>query len=382
MVKKILLLSIVSFSQISADDYFIKLGAFKMNDVLKDNMSNLPANLRNKIVIVKKSDGWLIPIVKSTYEKDALILLPKYQHYFKDAIVSKNSTTLSLPVVRRYQKEESDDASKLAQVPAPTISVSERKVVQKVEKKNLKTTKKETKAEVVSKPRIQRESYKNSQKLAYAPMKSSAYYQPPVEAFATPTSQYTTPIGKSEPMNENLPITQTIEEEENRNKVASNVIHNEYQQAIMVERGIDSPRIYPEDKTFSKELLSGRVFYLANKSEEKNSNLLVKATFENHRVNYTPIVGNMQIQEANFIVQDEKLYMFEDQIVGDSSYSSIESNEKEYLLVSSWSKNKKINTLRYYHNVEDAKKYLGLSSGNKLSSVLESGEFDHRFIKN
>jgi len=90
----------------------------------------------------------------------------------------------------------------------------------------------------------------------------------------------------------------------------------------------------------------------------------------------------MKIQEANFIVQDEKLYMFEDQIVGDSAYSNIEANEKEYLLVSSYQKNKKINTLRYYHNLDEAKGYLGLSNGNKLSSVLESGDFDHKFIKN
>ncbi len=369
MYKKILLLSMISFLQLNADDYFIKLGAFKMNDVLKENMSNLPENLRKKVIIVKK-EGWLIPIVKSSYQKDALTLLPKYQNYFKDATVSSNSKTLTLPVVRRYKEEAQDDMAKMSQVPAPTTSKKERKEPIKVEKKVQIAPKQEAKREVIYKPRAEKKSYTTPAKMAYA-QQTSTHFVPPVS--------YEEPV---ETQNSGVVVNEVTNQNVTTSPVVDNAIHNEYQQAIMVENGVDSRRIYPEDKVFSKELLSGRVFYLANKSDEKDANLLVKATFENHKVNYTPILGNMKIQEANFIVQDEKLYMFEDQIVGDSAYSNIEANEKEYLLVSSWQKNKKINTLRYYHNLDEAKGYLGLSNGNKLSSVLESGDFDHKFIKN
>jgi len=129
-------------------------------------------------------------------------------------------------------------------------------------------------------------------------------------------------------------------------------------------------------KYFNKRMLSGRHYYLAYKSADKTPDLLVKVSFENHRVTYQPMVGNMSMKEARYLVNNKKLYMFADSFSKDGAFSKIEGNKKDYILVSSWFNGKKINTLRYYYNLNKAKKYLGEKSLGKLATALEDGEFD------
>jgi hypothetical protein len=86
----------------------------------------------------------------------------------------------------------------------------------------------------------------------------------------------------------------------------------------------------------------------------------------------------MQLRDANYIVDNRRLYMFADTFSENGAYSKLEAKEKKYLLVSSWSNGKKLNTLRYYYHLNDAKRYLNLDeSQDPLSSALTEGdEFD------
>ncbi len=129
-------------------------------------------------------------------------------------------------------------------------------------------------------------------------------------------------------------------------------------------------------KYFTKRMLSGRHYYLTYKSKDKSQNLLVKVSFYNHKVLYQPLVGNMNLNEANYLVYHKKLYMFADNFSKDGAFSKIEKNRKKYILVSSWYNGKKLNTLRYYYNLNDAKKYLGTNTSGQLATALEDGEFD------
>ncbi|MCH9740203.1 MAG: hypothetical protein K0U38_05125 [Epsilonproteobacteria bacterium] len=125
-------------------------------------------------------------------------------------------------------------------------------------------------------------------------------------------------------------------------------------------------------KHFSKQMLSGQHYYLAYKSTKDTPNLLVKVKFGNHQVQYQPIVGDMQLADANYIVDNNRLYMYAEQFTRDGAYSKIEAHKKEYILVSSWGEGKKLNTLRYYYKLNDAKSYLGESSSqDPLSKILE-----------
>jgi len=95
-------------------------------------------------------------------------------------------------------------------------------------------------------------------------------------------------------------------------------------------------------------------------------------------VTYQPIIGEMHLSDANYFIDDQKLYMYAEYFTRDGAYSKLEEHQKQYMLVPSWSKGKKLNTLRYYYKLKDAKKYLGEeSSDDQLSQVLEEGtDFD------
>ncbi|MBD3794254.1 MAG: hypothetical protein IE889_08925 [Campylobacterales bacterium] len=123
---------------------------------------------------------------------------------------------------------------------------------------------------------------------------------------------------------------------------------------------------------FTNEMLSGHQYYLAYKKTENSPNLLIRATFETHQVTYQPIIGDMQLMVANYIVDDHKLYMYVNQFSREGAYSQIEEYRSDHILVSSWSKGKKLNTLRYYYDLNAAKAYLGEeSSQDALSQALE-----------
>ena len=129
-------------------------------------------------------------------------------------------------------------------------------------------------------------------------------------------------------------------------------------------------------KYFNKRMLSGHHYYLAYKSTRNSPDLLEKVSFYNHEVIYEPLIGSMNMRDAKYLVKDKKLYMFADNFLKDGAFSKIEGNRKDYILVSSWYNNKKLNTLRYYYNINKAKRYLGEKRSGSLATALEDGEFD------
>ena len=134
----------------------------------------------------------------------------------------------------------------------------------------------------------------------------------------------------------------------------------------------ESTQSHEKPDYFTKKMLSGRHFYLAYKATDKNPNLLVKVKFGNHRVSYQPIIGDMKLNDANYFVDEKKLYMYAEFFTRDGAYSTLEEHHDKYMLVSSWSNGKKLNTLRYYYKLDDAKAYLGeKSSADELSKILE-----------
>lgn len=66
----------------------------------------------------------------------------------------------------------------------------------------------------------------------------------------------------------------------------------------------------------------------------------------------------------------------------EGAYSLIEENRKGYILVSSWSNGKKLNTLRYYYRLNDAKNYLksGDASKDSLATTLQESEFEGVYL--
>ena len=132
---------------------------------------------------------------------------------------------------------------------------------------------------------------------------------------------------------------------------------------------------------FTKRMLSGKHYYLAYKSTKDSPNLLIKVSFKNHVVIYQPIIGDMKMTKANYLIENKRLYMFANSFTVNGAYSQLDERRKNHLLVSSWINGKKLNTLRYYYNLNDAKEYLNLETSKGLANVLEEGSYDEFFLE-
>jgi hypothetical protein len=140
---------------------------------------------------------------------------------------------------------------------------------------------------------------------------------------------------------------------------------------------------YNNNKSFNKKMISGKRYYLAYRSTDDNPNLLVKVNFGNHTVVYQPMMGDMDMREAKYLVENGKLYMFVDSFSEEGAYSKIDGYKKGYILVSSWSNGKKLNTLRYYYHLNDARSYLGVKgSSDPLANALEDSEIQGVYLPN
>ncbi len=133
-------------------------------------------------------------------------------------------------------------------------------------------------------------------------------------------------------------------------------------------------------KNFTKQMLSGNHYYMTYKADKGGINLLIKVSFGADSVMYQPVLGDMQMTQAHYLVENNKLYMFADNFSSDGAYSTLDEHRKDHFLVSSWMGKKKLNTLRYYFKLNDAKKYLGEDTSTGLSEVLQEGNFDEFFL--
>jgi hypothetical protein len=158
------------------------------------------------------------------------------------------------------------------------------------------------------------------------------------------------------------------------------------------QQNISTPTIIPQptrrkankvQSGFSKRMISGKLYYLAYKSKNDTPNLLVKVSFRNHTVLYQPMIGDMSMKKAKYLVENGKLYMFADTFSEQGAFSKIDGYKKDYILVSSWSNGKKINTLRYYYRLNSAKEYLGVKgSTDPLANALEDSPIEGVYLPN
>ena len=306
------------FAKANGQKYFIKFGSFKNIVGLKKNIRKLPASLRSHVIIVYKN-GWYIPFAYYTSNKRVLYSkVASYKHYFPDAHIAHSSTILSYPIVKNYSK---------------TIPIKKR-------------------------------SYKT--------------YTPPVHRYFVPKTDRVIP--RVVPQYQNVAISPEdnilapmprVEESQNEAPVVSTTT---IVPAVVDEDDFEKVEI-KQYKQFNKQMLSGHHYYLTYKGDGKNPDLLIKVSFKNNEVTYQPIIGDMKMTRANYLVDGGRLYMFTDVFTRDGAFSKLEENKDDHIVVSSWINGKKLNILRYYYKLNDAKKYLGLKTSEGLSEVLQDGEF-------
>jgi len=206
----------------------------------------------------------------------------------------------------------------------------------------------------------------------YKQVKRKYDYIPSPASYQTPTF-----IPTAQPYYQNVGIS---EADNTRHLPITVSVSHRVSKALITTPTVEQEASQKKYKYFTKKMLSGKHYYLAYKSTKDSPNLLIKVSFKNHTVIYQPIIGNMKMTKANYLIENKRLYMFANSFTADGAYSKLEEHRKNHFLVSSWVNGKKLNTLRYYFDLNDAKKYLNIETSNGLANILEEGSYDEFFL--
>jgi len=113
-----------------------------------------------------------------------------------------------------------------------------------------------------------------------------------------------------------------------------------------------------EDTLSLKEILSEQTYYLCQeRNVGSDKKYLIKVSFKEDSVNYKPIRGNIPFEPTLYAIKNEKLFLYKDGLYDSDVYSTLEEIFSDYHLFSYWIGDIQINTVRFYHNLKDAKKY-------------------------
>ena len=396
MLRLLLIISIfINISYAQGQRYFIQLGSFKDQRLLERNIAKLPHELRSHIVVVK-SNYWLIPFAYHTPNKVALYRkLSEYKRYFPDAIVSSSTYILSHKVVLNYVEQKSPSRAtpqprepKIAYYKAPqykpkmyqneqyvspeatVVYHPEAKLYQPKRYSSLEPT-------VIYHPEATR-----YQEETYSPPEPTVVYHPEVQSYQEEVYQDEDTASIVQREEESITDAPLVASTKEPLSVIESAPIVSYQAtptplktvSIPKPSAITDTRSIKRYHNFSSQMLSGQQYYIAYKATESNPNLLIKVKFGTHTVSYQAIIGDMKMADAHYIVDNHRLYMYADSFSEDGAYSKIEGQRPDHILVSSWAGGKKLNTLRYYFRLSDAKRYLSVvQSNDKLSETIEEG---------
>jgi len=113
-----------------------------------------------------------------------------------------------------------------------------------------------------------------------------------------------------------------------------------------------------EEIPFYDRIRQKTLYLCAYGEEEWSPNVLMHVAFFEKEVIYTPIMGEVPVKKAEYKIENDKLYIFQEGLFDPESYSTLESITEHYYLISSWIGEQKINTIRYYFDLDNAEQYV------------------------
>jgi hypothetical protein len=136
-------------------------------------------------------------------------------------------------------------------------------------------------------------------------------------------------------------------EEVNASTIADTIIQN---------RTISNPSM---ENIPLQDRIKNKMLYLCAYGEEAwSSNILIQIDFFETEVRFTPIIGKVSGKEELYKIENEKLYISRKGLFETEIYSTLEEVTSEYYLISSWASDRKITSIRYYFDLENAKAYV------------------------
>ncbi len=145
-------------------------------------------------------------------------------------------------------------------------------------------------------------------------------------------------------------VPSNIAKEHNTTLPQPKIIYNPYSRKV----------VNPLRKDISLyERLHQKTLYLcAYGPEEWSPNVLIHMAFFDTQVIYTPIMGDVSSKREKYKVAEDKLYISHQGVYDPEMYSRIEEITEDYYLISTWIKDNKMTSIRYYFDIEKAEEYV------------------------
>lgn len=151
------------------------------------------------------------------------------------------------------------------------------------------------------------------------------------------------------------PIKQQTEqsiqvETQQAKKVNPNIVYNPYSRKIVNPTKKD---ISLYDRFHQKTL-----YLCAYGAEEWSPNVLIHVAFFDKEVIYTPIRGDISLRREVYTIDKNKLYISQQGLFDSEIFHTLDNVTSDYYLISTWVGKSKVNTIRYYFDLEKAEAYV------------------------
>jgi hypothetical protein len=177
----------------------------------------------------------------------------------------------------------------------------------------------------------------------------SAYQAPEINTTQTNPVK-TTEANKTIPQTIKTNTVKTTEVKKTPPQIKQEIVYNPYSRKIVNPTKNNIP-LY--DRFHQKTL------YLCAYGENTWSpNVLIHVAFFDKEVIYTPIIGEISSRREIYTIDKSKLHISQQGLFDSEIYNTLDSITSEYYLISSWVGKTKVNTIRYYFDLEKAEAYV------------------------
>ena len=159
-----------------------------------------------------------------------------------------------------------------------------------------------------------------------------------------------TEANKTIPQTIKTHAVKTTEVENTQLQIKQKMVYQPYSRKIVNPTKNDIP-LY--DRFHQKTL-----YLCAYGAEEWSPNVLIHVAFFDKEVIYTPIMGDVSPRREVYTIDKNKVYISQQGLFDSEISNTLDSVTSDYYLISTWVGKNKVNTIRYYFDLEKAEAYI------------------------
>ena len=145
------------------------------------------------------------------------------------------------------------------------------------------------------------------------------------------------------------PPTKTTEVHKTPANIKEKIVYNSYSRKI-----VNPKKDIPLYDRFHQKTL----YLCAYGKDTWSPNVLIHVAFFDKEVVYTPLMGEVSSRREIYTIDNNKLYISQQGLFDSEIYNTLDSITSDYYLISGWVGKTKVNTIRYYFDLEKAEAYV------------------------